>query len=105
MIDIPAGWATVLVAMVGIVPTTLSAVLAVFLRRVGKDAAVARHELQNNSGSSTRDAIDRIEHKLVNDFHRIQRLDKRVSATGAGVVVVAAVALAPFAQRLLKKVR
>jgi hypothetical protein len=78
MIDIPDGWATVLVALVGIVPTTLSAITLVLGRRVRKDAAVARHELQNNSGSSTRDAIDRIEHKLTADYFRIGALEHRL---------------------------
>lgn len=88
MIDIPDGWAAVLVALVGIVPTTLSAVLIVAARRVGKDAAVARHELQNNSGGSTKDAIDRIEAKLTNDYHRLGTLDRRVTTTGALVAAV-----------------
>lgn len=78
MIDIPAGWATVLVALVGIVPTTLSAVTLVLGRRVRRDTAVARHELQNNHGSSTKDAIDRIERKLLVDYRRIGALEDRL---------------------------
>lgn len=64
--------------MVGIVPTTLSAITLVLGRRVRKDTAVARHELQNNSGSSTKDAIDRIERKLTSDYFRIGALESRL---------------------------
>jgi len=78
MIDIPGGVAAVLVALIGIVPTTASALLAVTVRRVGRDAEAARKELKSNSGSSTRDAVDRIEGKLTTDYHRISGLERRL---------------------------
>lgn len=105
MIDIPSGWAAVLVAMVGIVPTTLSVITVVLGQRTRKDAAVARHELQNNSGSSTKDAIDRIETKLTNDYHRLGTLDRRVTTIGAGLVGLAALIAAPTIRHLTKKAR
>src|SRR5690606_2529910 len=76
MIDIPGGVAAVLVALIVIVPTTASALLAVTVRRVGRDAEAARKELKSNSGSSTRDAVDRIEAKLTTDYHRISGLER-----------------------------
>ena len=92
MIDIPDGWAAVLVAMIGIAPATISTVLVFVVRGVRRDAAVAAHELRNNSGGSTRDAIDRIEAKLTNDYHRLQRVDRRLTVTGAGVVALGVLA-------------
>lgn len=105
MIDIPDGWAAVLVAAITIVPTTLSAVLVGAVRRVRKDTAIAAHELQNNSGSSTRDAVDRIEEKLTNDYRHLRALDRRVTTIGGGLIALAVLIAAPIIRHHTKKER
>jgi len=73
-----AGVVAIVVAIIAAVPAILTAVLAARVKRVGEDAAKAARQLDNNGGSTTKDAIDRIEAKLATDYHRITGLERRL---------------------------
>ena len=65
------------VAAIGGIQAVLIAWLGYRVRNVARDAA-ARHQLEPNSGKSTTDAINRIERKLVTDYHRLTNLERRL---------------------------
>ncbi len=73
-----AGLVAIIVASITAIPAVLATVVAVRVKRVGKDAAAAAHQLANNGGSTTKDAIDRIEAKLTADYHRITGVERRL---------------------------
>lgn len=66
------------VAAIGSIQAVLIAWLGYRVRNVARDAAAARHQLEPNSGKSTTDAINRIERKLVTDYHRLTNLERRL---------------------------
>lgn len=73
-----AGLVAIVVATITALPATLSALLLVRVKRVEKDAAATARQLSNNGGSTTKDAIDRIDAKLTTDYHRITGLERRL---------------------------
>lgn len=73
-----AGVVAIIVAAITAVPAAMTAFLAVRVKHIGRDAAAAARQLDNNGGSTTKDAIDRIETKLTTDHHRIRGLEQRL---------------------------